>query len=97
ALYSLSLHDALPICPFRVTGRSAPLVPGSVQLIFTFVVLLSLGSLPGFAAAAQACKQLPGGGDAIVCSFLACAGGAGVRGRVTRSEEHTSELQSQSK
>src|SRR2546430_15921629 len=74
-IYTLSLHDALPI--FRLVW---PLVPRVHRFGFPRVLLL-------FAAAFPVTESILAGQDGAVSLLLLAVG---------RSEEHTSELQSQS-
>src|SRR2546430_5582674 len=71
-IYTLSLHDALPICP-RDVSKSATSSPSS-------------GAAGGATGACATAAAFAFGGS----------GAAGAESESRRSEEHTSELQSQS-
>src|SRR5688572_31977946 len=81
AIHSLSLHDALPICPRdALRGPAAPGARGAAS-----------GDRVGARDAARECGR-PAAGRACAPFFPR---GAAWK-KMVRSEEHTSELQSQS-
>src|SRR5439155_22664353 len=85
-IYTLSLHDALPISCGRTGHEAQPTVSRRLwrQSESTRFYAATTHELPGFACLFE--NHLSRG--------VGCAGGQCVAAHPTRSEEHTSELQS---
>src|SRR5690606_41686894 len=89
-IYSLSLHDALPICPGLIRPIRAMCELAS-YLPLRLIDLIASGGTPDFSEIARSCSMMAvraGSSPSSPPSRLASTF------RLERSEEHTSELQS---
>src|SRR5205085_12417647 len=82
----LSLHDALPICSVRLGSTVCAVAVAAPS----FAMRTSVGAFAGIASGLSPSSE-------ITSTRTRDALSAGVSGATRRSEEHTSELQSQSK
>src|SRR5699024_11463607 len=85
-IYTLSLHDALPICPDS-SPSARPVSCGSLPNSF----------LSSRTVRCPSCRRTPFRRDGVPLSWLSVSSPSAWQGRCprrSRSEEHTSELQS---
>src|SRR5207247_10217496 len=83
-IYTLSLHDALPICPSAMTTASEPWTTSKRRWAMGVLWNLSKGGPCTFRELQERCEAIS---PSVLNSRLKEL-------RETRSEEHTSELQS---